>query len=126
MSYVFDYVMLHYNFIDKLYLFTVQTSPEGLYRFEGPGFATVQELIMHQYHSGLPVTSRSGAILKTPIAREDWELNNDDVQLVDKVCILTWILCKNSRKSQSSQYKNGLKFILLFILDGITIEQLFL
>ena len=56
-----------------------------MYRFEGPGFATVQELIMHQYHSGLPVTSRSGAILKTPIAREDWELNNDDVQLVDKV-----------------------------------------
>jgi tyrosine-protein kinase Fer len=65
--------------------FIVQTSPEGLYRFEGPGFATVQELIMHQYHSGLPVTSRSGAILKTPIAREDWELNNDDVQLVDKI-----------------------------------------
>ena len=65
--------------------FIVQTSPEGLYRFEGPGFSSVQELIMHQYHSSLPVTSRSGAILKTPIAREDWELNNDDVQLVEKV-----------------------------------------
>ena len=88
--------------------FIVQTSPEGLFRFEGPGFRTVQELIMHQYHSGLPVTSRSGtttaqvthcvkckqnlfiflnlgAILKTPIAREDWELNNDDVQLVEKI-----------------------------------------
>ena len=32
--------------------FIVQTSPEGLYRFEGPGFNTVQELIMHQFHSG--------------------------------------------------------------------------
>merc|ERR1712242_282542 len=51
--------------------FIVQTSPEGLFRFEGPGFATVHELIMHQFHSGLAVTSRSGAILKTPIARED-------------------------------------------------------
>ena len=40
---------------------------------------------MHQFHSGLPVTSRSGAILKTPIAREDWELKNDDVQLVEKI-----------------------------------------
>ena len=84
------------KFFYKLYLFIVQTSPEGLYRFEGPGFATVQELIMHQYHSGLPVTSRSGAILKTPIAREDWELNNDDVQLVDKVCISTYTASKKS------------------------------
>ena len=33
--------------------FIVQTSPEGLFRFEGPGFNTVQELIMHQFHSGM-------------------------------------------------------------------------
>ena len=71
-----------------------------MYRFEGPGFATVQELIMHQYHSGLPVTSRSGAILKTPIAREDWELNNDDVQLVDKVCIFFGKLVSRKKKSK--------------------------
>lgn len=32
--------------------FIVQTSPEGLRRFEGPGFNSVQELIMHQFHSG--------------------------------------------------------------------------
>jgi tyrosine-protein kinase Fer len=65
--------------------FIVQTSPEGLFRFEGPGFTTSQELILHQYHSGLPVTSRSGTILKTPVAKEDWELNNDDVQLIEKI-----------------------------------------
>ncbi len=65
--------------------FIVQTSPEGLFRFEGPAFNTVQELIMHQFKSGLPVTSRSGAILKTPVVREEWELNNDDVQLVEKI-----------------------------------------
>ena len=84
--------------------FAVQTSPEGLYRFEGPGFATVQELIMHQYHSGLPVTSRSGAILKTPIAREDWELNNDDVQLVDKVCIFVRKLVSRKKSKIKTRY----------------------
>ncbi|XP_033327020.1 tyrosine-protein kinase Fer isoform X3 [Megalopta genalis] len=58
--------------------FIVQTTTEGHYRFEGPTFPSIQELIRHQWLSGLPVTSRSGAILKTPILRERWELNNDD------------------------------------------------
>lgn len=56
-----------------------------MFRFEGPAFATVQELILQQYHSKAPVTSRSGAILKTPIFREKWELNNDDVELLEKI-----------------------------------------
>ncbi|XP_006567254.1 tyrosine-protein kinase Fer isoform X4 [Apis mellifera] len=65
--------------------FIVQTTPEGHYRFEGPTFPSIQELIRHQWLSGLPVTSRSGAILKTPIIRERWELNNDDVILLEKI-----------------------------------------
>ncbi|XP_033189734.1 tyrosine-protein kinase Fer isoform X3 [Bombus vosnesenskii] len=65
--------------------FIVQTTPEGHYRFEGPTFPSIQELIRHQWLSGLPVTSRSGAILKTPILRERWELNNDDVILLEKI-----------------------------------------
>ncbi|KAK6617552.1 hypothetical protein RUM44_005140 [Polyplax serrata] len=65
--------------------FIVQTTPEGNYRFEGPSFPTIQELILYQYKSGLPITSRSGAILKKPILREVWELNNDDVILLDKI-----------------------------------------
>lgn len=65
--------------------FIVQTTNEGQFRFEGPAFATIQELIMYQYQSGLPVTSRSGAILRQPIPRERWELNNDDVILLDKI-----------------------------------------
>ncbi|XP_034933840.1 tyrosine-protein kinase Fer isoform X2 [Chelonus insularis] len=65
--------------------FIVQTTPEGYYRFEGPTFPSIPELIMHQWKSGLPVTSRSGAILKTPILRERWELNNDDVILLEKI-----------------------------------------
>ncbi|XP_076239316.1 tyrosine-protein kinase Fer isoform X3 [Calliopsis andreniformis] len=65
--------------------FIVQTTSEGHYRFEGPTFPSIQELIRHQWVSGLPVTSRSGAILKTPILRERWELNNDDVILLEKI-----------------------------------------
>uniref|UniRef100_A0A023F4U3 Tyrosine-protein kinase n=1 Tax=Triatoma infestans TaxID=30076 RepID=A0A023F4U3_TRIIF len=65
--------------------FIVQTTTEGQYRFEGPAFGTIQELIMYQYQSGLPVTGRSGAVLRQPIPRERWELNNDDVILQDKI-----------------------------------------
>ncbi|XP_076628873.1 tyrosine-protein kinase Fer isoform X2 [Colletes latitarsis] len=65
--------------------FIVQTTNEGHYRFEGPTFPSIQELISHQWLSGTPVTSRSGAILKTPIIRERWELNNDDVNLLEKI-----------------------------------------
>jgi len=65
--------------------FIVQLSPEGHFRFEGPAFPTIQELIAHQFQSGASVTSRSGAILKNPVTREKWELNNDDVELVEKI-----------------------------------------
>ena len=49
--------------------FIVQLSPEGLFRFEGPAFDTIQELIAHQYQSGTSVTSRSGAVLRNPVLR---------------------------------------------------------
>merc|ERR1719495_1546543 len=65
--------------------FIVQLSPEGLFRFEGPAFSTIQELIVHQFQSGASVTSRSGAILRNPVTREKWELNNDDVDLIEKI-----------------------------------------
>ena len=69
------------NFDEQRVLFLFQCH----YRFEGPSFPTIQELIIHQHSCGLPVTNKSGAILKTPIFRERWELNNDDVQLLDKI-----------------------------------------
>ncbi|CAG9765232.1 unnamed protein product [Ceutorhynchus assimilis] len=65
--------------------FIVQTTVEGSYRFEGPACPTIRELIIYQFNSGLPVTQRSGAILHKPIPRERWELNNDDVVLLDKI-----------------------------------------
>jgi hypothetical protein len=33
----------------------------------------------------MPVTNRSGAVIKKPVKRENWELNNDDVQLIEKI-----------------------------------------
>ncbi|XP_047738091.1 tyrosine-protein kinase Fer isoform X2 [Hyalella azteca] len=65
--------------------FIVQTTPEGHYRFEGPAYPSIQELIIYQHKCGLPVTNKSGAVLRAPIFREHWELNNDDVQLVEKI-----------------------------------------
>ncbi|XP_058811963.1 tyrosine-protein kinase Fer isoform X2 [Topomyia yanbarensis] len=65
--------------------FIVQTTAEGHFRFEGPAFPSIQELIIHQYQSELPVTGRSGAVLRKPVLRERWELSNDDVILLDKI-----------------------------------------
>jgi tyrosine-protein kinase Fer len=70
---------------------------QGEFRFEGPSFPTIQELITYQYQSALPVTSRSGAILRQPIPRERWELNNDDVLLLEKigrVCNYMVFICR--------------------------------
>lgn len=54
-------------------------------RFEGPAFNSVPDLVAYQLKSGLPVTARSQVILKTPVAKETWELNNDDVVLIEKI-----------------------------------------
>lgn len=65
--------------------FIVQITADGHFRFEGPAFPSIQELIMHQHLSEGPVTGRSGAVLKKPVLRERWELSNDDVILQDKI-----------------------------------------
>ncbi|XP_049842972.1 tyrosine-protein kinase Fer isoform X3 [Schistocerca gregaria] len=65
--------------------FIVQTTADGSFRFEGRAFPTVQELIQYQQQSQLPVTARSGAVLSRAVYRERWELNNDDVILVEQI-----------------------------------------
>ena len=40
---------------------------------------------MNKMRSNVVIYFRSGAILKTPILREKWELNNDDVELLEKI-----------------------------------------
>lgn len=58
---------------------------EGGWRFEGPCFPTINDLVNHQYASGQPVTNRSQTILGNPILRESWELMNDDIVLDVKI-----------------------------------------
>ncbi|XP_033726294.1 tyrosine-protein kinase Fer-like [Pecten maximus] len=58
---------------------------EGGWRFEGPSFPTIHELVNYQYKIGTDVTSKSRAILKKPILREQWQLKNDDIALEMKI-----------------------------------------
>ncbi|GFN98062.1 tyrosine-protein kinase [Plakobranchus ocellatus] len=64
--------------------FIIQFSMERGWHFEGAAYPTIQELVRRQFDSGLPVTMKSGAILKRPILRE-WELLNDDIELKMKI-----------------------------------------
>ncbi|OWF41351.1 tyrosine-protein kinase Fer-like isoform X2 [Mizuhopecten yessoensis] len=58
---------------------------EGGWRFEGPSFPTIHELVKYQHKIGTDVTSKSRAILKKPILREQWQLKNDDIALEMKI-----------------------------------------
>lgn len=60
-------------------------SVQGQFRFEGPIFPTVKELIDDYVSTKMPITGRSGAVIKKPVKRENWELNNDDVKLIEKI-----------------------------------------
>lgn len=75
-------------------LFSRDLFLQGHFRFEGPSFPSIQELILHQYQSETPVTSRSGSILKKPVLRERWELSNDDVILLDKIGRVSAMNCQ--------------------------------
>ncbi|XP_014672846.1 PREDICTED: tyrosine-protein kinase Fps85D-like [Priapulus caudatus] len=65
--------------------FILQKMPEGHYRCEGASFPSIQELIQWHVASSQPVTKQSSAILRSPIQREKWQLNNDDVELKEKI-----------------------------------------
>ena len=54
------------------------------WHFEGQAYPTIQELVKRQFESRLPVTTKSGAILKRAVLRE-WELLNDDIELKMKI-----------------------------------------
>jgi len=72
--------------INDMYICSFSTSYfQQQFRFEGPIFPTVKELVDHYMKEKLPVTNRSGAVIKKPVKRENWELNNDDVQLIEKI-----------------------------------------
>uniref|UniRef100_A0A094ZJF5 Tyrosine-protein kinase n=1 Tax=Schistosoma haematobium TaxID=6185 RepID=A0A094ZJF5_SCHHA len=59
-------------------------SGEG-WHLEDGHFSTVRELVEYHMKTQTPVTAKSGACLITPISRPDWELDNRDVQLLQKI-----------------------------------------
>ena len=65
-------------------LITLLFLKERGWHFEGKAFPTIQELVSRQLDSGMPVTTKSGAILKKAVERE-WELLNDDIELKMKI-----------------------------------------
>ncbi|TGZ65068.1 hypothetical protein CRM22_006043 [Opisthorchis felineus] len=52
---------------------------------ENGEFPSIRELLEYHILTGTPVTAKSGACLITPVTRPDWELDNKDVQLVQKI-----------------------------------------
>lgn len=58
---------------------------QGAWKFESDSYATIQELIVAHMKSASPITKKSGALIKQPIVREPWELNNDDIELGQKL-----------------------------------------
>ncbi len=58
---------------------------KGLYKFEGPSFTTISDLIDYYQYNKTVITQKSGALLINPIPRERWELNNDDIELKEKI-----------------------------------------
>ena len=65
--------------------YIVQATNDGFFRFEGPAFSSISDLILHLYSTNSEVTRRTGAQLKKPILRERWELKNSDVILEDVI-----------------------------------------
>ncbi|KAL5107085.1 Tyrosine-protein kinase Fer [Taenia crassiceps] len=57
----------------------------GGWSFEDYEFPTLRDLIEYHMRTGKPVTQSSGAILLNPISRPDWQLDNNDVILLEKI-----------------------------------------
>nr|CAH8867750.1 unnamed protein product [Trichobilharzia regenti] len=60
------------------------SSGEG-WHLEDGYFSTIRELVEYHMKTQTPVTAKSGACLITPISRPDWELDNRDVKLLQKL-----------------------------------------
>ncbi|KAM7533767.1 hypothetical protein Aperf_G00000113258 [Anoplocephala perfoliata] len=57
----------------------------GGWSFEEYEFPTLRDLIEYHMRTGKPITQSSGAVLLNPISRPDWQLDNRDVILLEKI-----------------------------------------
>ncbi|CAH3034749.1 unnamed protein product [Porites lobata] len=67
--------------------FIIQTSDDGLVRFEDRGFPSVRELLDYHVQNKINVTKKSQAILVNPVLKEKdkWEMRREDIILKDKL-----------------------------------------
>ncbi|RWS30425.1 Tyrosine-protein kinase Fer-like protein [Leptotrombidium deliense] len=65
--------------------FLVQQTDEGYFKFEGPIFRNMKDLIQYYVTNGIPLTEKSGAILRHAIEKQKWELNSSDIELKTKI-----------------------------------------
>ncbi|XP_063094181.1 tyrosine-protein kinase Fer isoform X6 [Cavia porcellus] len=55
---------------------------DNLYRFEGPGFSSIPQLIDHHYTTKQVITKKSGVVLLNPVPKDKkWILNHEDIAL---------------------------------------------
>lgn len=54
---------------------------DGYFYIEHFKFQSVSELVRHYQKTKKPVTVKSGALLQTPVQRQDWELKHDSIEL---------------------------------------------
>ena len=52
---------------------------------ERSSYGSIQQMVASLRLSAEPVTHKSGAVLRTPVPRPDWMLNNDDIELQLKI-----------------------------------------
>jgi tyrosine-protein kinase Fer len=58
---------------------------KGQYKFEGPSFTNIPDLINYYQCNKISITQKSGALLITSVPREKWELNHEDIELQEKI-----------------------------------------
>ncbi len=53
--------------------------------FGGMSFQTPGELVLYYYANKLPLTPRSGVIIRKPVKRKWWELDDKDIELMEGI-----------------------------------------
>ncbi|KAI1298736.1 Tyrosine-protein kinase transforming protein Fes [Halotydeus destructor] len=65
--------------------FLITETTDGLFKLEGPTFYTVGDLMDYHVTHQIPLTIKSGCVIKRPINRQKWELSPQDIDLKEKI-----------------------------------------
>ncbi|GMR54171.1 hypothetical protein PMAYCL1PPCAC_24366, partial [Pristionchus mayeri] len=73
------------NDVGEIKHFVVHTSSDGKFFIDQFSFATIQELIQYHLRTKESITKAYPCFLKTPVGRQRWELNHEDIQTTKKL-----------------------------------------